>query len=355
MRDDGTGPGIDRPLAAEPTFAPARAGTRHHPILGLIAIAVLVAASLVAGYLLGGVGSLGGEVCPNDAKWDLDGFAPSSSAGSVEPKGPELSESEAGAYYLDAIEPSIRPFDAALAASFSGDLAATRNAAADAAKALRATSATLRSRTWPESVANAAATIADNYADRAKKADYVASAVGPDAGDELTQLDAYRVSEADAYLRGKLGLPEAAAPAVPLEIVRIEDRGIQQGPDISGSSVDKGKRVIAMTVRSHVPGTLTGLNLSFRLKHGKSAVGRAWGIVHDIALAEGQSIVVTIPLDADGVPSGDTASGDALAGSRLIWDGLSLTDVHGADHQAAVDASYAASNPDPVLDAFVLR
>lgn len=182
MRDDGTGPGIDRPLAAEPTFAPARAGTRHHPILGLIAIAVLVAASLVAGYLLGGVGSLGGEVCPNDAKWDLDGFAPSSSAGSVEPKGPELSESEAGAYYLDAIEPSIRPFDAALAASFSGDLAATRNAAADAAKALRATAATLRSRTWPESVANAAATIADNYADRAKKADYVASAVGPDAG-----------------------------------------------------------------------------------------------------------------------------------------------------------------------------
>lgn len=263
--------------------------------------------------------------------------------------------SEAGAYYLDAIEPSIRPFDAALAASFSGDLAATRNAAADAAKALRATAATLRSRTWPESVANAAATIADNYADRARKADYVASAVGSDAGDELTQLDAYRVSEADAYLRGKLGLPAAAAPAVPLEIVRIEDHGIQQGPDTSGSSVDKGKRVIAMTVRSHVPGTLTGLNLSFRLKHGKSAVGRAWGIVHDIALAEGQSIVVTIPLDADGVPSGDTAPGGALAGSRLIWDGLSLTDARGADHQAAADASYAASNPDPVLDAFVLR
>lgn len=364
MRDDGTGPGTDwppaggeprEPGAAEPTFAPAHAGTRRHPILALIATAVLVAASLVAGYLLGGVGALGGEVCPNDAKWDLDGSAPSASADSVEPKGPELSENEAGEYYLNAIEPSIQPFDDALTASFSGDLAATRNAATDAAKALRATANTLRSRTWPESVANAAATIADNYADRARKADYVASSVGPEAGDELTQLDAYRVSEADAYLRGKLGLPEAAAPAIPLEIVRVEDRGIQQGPDISGSSVNKGKRVIAMTVRSHVPGTLTGLNLSFRLRNGKSAVGRVWGIVHDIALAEGQSIVVPIPLDADDVPSGDTAPGGALAGSRLIWDGLSLTDARGADHKAAVDASYAASNPDPVLDAFVLR
>ena len=57
-----------------------------------------------------------------------------------------------------------------------------------------------------EKLTIAVATIADNYANKAKQADYVASSVNDIASKELTQIDAYQVSEADAYLRRKLGL-----------------------------------------------------------------------------------------------------------------------------------------------------
>lgn len=340
--------------------ANSRARTSRHPIRSTIGIVVLLVISLALGYSLGGVRAISKEVCPNDAKWDLDGTAPTSSlSDSVEPKGPALSTSEAGAYYLDAVEPSAKPFEDALTISFSGDLAATQKAAAKAAKALQATAQALRSRTWPESVTNAVTTIADNYATKAKQADYVASAIVDTASEELTQLDAYRASEADAYLRGKLGLPAAKAPTIPLEIVHIEDLGVQQGYDHSGSSLNKGKRVLDVTVRSHVPGTLTGLYLSFNLLQGKHTVGRAWGEVRDIRLAEGQSAVVTIALGDDNVSDsaadGDVSVGGAIAGSHMVWDALSITDVRGASRKAAIEANYSTANPDPVLDAFMLR
>ena len=64
-----------------------------------------------------------------------------------------------------------------------------------------------------------------------------------------------------------------------LEITGIEDRGIQQGADAGGSTVDTGKRIIAVTVRSHVPGTLSGLD-NF-LPHDLDGDGRdemiTWG------------------------------------------------------------------------------
>lgn len=184
--------------------------------------------SLAVGYMLGGVGLVSKVNRLTDEKWNLDGNAPSSSfAESVEPTGPKLSEAKAGAYYLDAVEPSVQPLADAMTVSFSGNLIAAQAASAQAAKALRATAKALRSRTWPDSLTNAVTTIADNYANKAKQADYVASSVNDIASKELTQIGAYQVSEADAYLRHKLGLPAATASTIPLEIVHIEDRGIQ--------------------------------------------------------------------------------------------------------------------------------
>lgn len=184
--------------------------------------------SLAVGYMLGGVGLVSKVNRLTDEKWNLDGNAPSSSfAESVELTGPKLSEAKAGAYYLDAVEPSVQPLADAMTVSFSGNLIAAQAASAQAAKALRATAKALRSRTWPDSLTNTVTTIADNYANKAKQADYVASSVNDIASKELTQIDAYQVSEADAYLRHKLGLPAATASTIPLEIVHIEDRGIQ--------------------------------------------------------------------------------------------------------------------------------
>lgn len=184
--------------------------------------------SLAVGYMFGGVGLVSKVNRLTDEKWNLDGNAPSSSfAESVEPTGPKLSEAKAGAYYLDAVEPSVQPLADAMTVSFSGNLIAAQAASAQAAKALRATVKALRSRTWPDSLTNAVTTIADNYANKAKQADYVASSVNDIASKELTQIDAYQVSEADAYLRHKLGLPAATASTISLEIVHIEDRGIQ--------------------------------------------------------------------------------------------------------------------------------
>lgn len=192
--------------------------------------------SLAVGYMLGGVGLVSKVNRLTDEKWNLDGNAPSSSfAESVEPTGPKLSEAKAGAYYLDAVEPSVQPLADAMTVSFSGNLIAAQAASAQAAKALRATAKALRSRTWPDSLTNAVTTIADNYVNKAKQADYVASSVNDIASKELTQIDAYQVSEADAYLRHKLGLPAATASTIPLEIVHIEDRGIQlvaKSPDL---------------------------------------------------------------------------------------------------------------------------
>ena len=74
-----------------------------------------------------------------------------------------------------------------------------------------------------------------------------------------------------------------------------------------------------MTVRSHVPGTLSGLNLTFDLKKGKTTLGRISGIMDDIALAEGQSIVVPVPVDIGGDDGG-------IAGATMSWDSWSLTD-----------------------------
>lgn len=142
-----------------------------------------------------------------------------------------------------------------------------------------------------EKLTIAVTTIADNYANKTEQADYVASSVNDIASKELTQIDAYQVSEADAYLRRELSLPAATASTMPLEIVNIEDRGIQHGGDSDASSGDA---------------------------------------------------------------SGDTSPDDAFAGSRLEWESLSLTDTHGSERLAAIDVSYETSNPDPVLDAFQL-
>lgn len=140
----------------------------------------------------------------------LDGDAPfvNTSDTSEHPaKGARLSEKDAGQYYLEAVKPSIQPLRDAMNTLYGGDLKATRAAAGKAATVLRATAKALRSRTWPDEVANAAAVVANEYDAKARQASYVADSVTLSASDELISLDAYGVSEADVYLRGKLGLP----------------------------------------------------------------------------------------------------------------------------------------------------
>ena len=268
--------------------------------------------------------------------------------GASRPRGPGSARRDAGQYYLEAVKPSIQPLRDAMNTLYGGDLKATRAAAGKAATVLRATAKALRSRTWPDEVANAAAVVANEYDAKARQASYVADSVTPSASDELISLDAYGVSEADVYLRGKLGLPAAEAPSAPLEITGIEDRGIQQGADAGGSTVDTGKRIIAVTVRSHVPGTLSGLNLTFDLKKGKTTLGRISGIMDDIALAEGQSIVVPVPVDIGGDDGG-------IAGATMSWDSWSLTDWRGESHIAAASDDFAEYAPDKVMGTFTLR
>lgn len=234
----------DMPLTHEQAVVEADAELRrmtYHPVrkaVGIVvAMGVAIGASLGVGYMFGGdpggiVTAITGVVCPQDAKYALDGDAPfvNTSDTSEHPaKGARLSEKDAGQYYLEAVKPSIQPLRDAMNTLYGGDLKATRAAARKAATVLRATAKALRSRTWPDEVANAAAVVANEYDAKARQASYVADSVTPSASDELISLDAYGVSEADVYLRGKLGLPAAEAPSAPLEITGIEDRGIQQG------------------------------------------------------------------------------------------------------------------------------
>lgn len=353
----------DMPLTHEQAVVEADAELRrmtYHPVrkaVGIVvAMGVAIGASLGVGYMFGGdpggiVTAITGVVCPQDAKYALDGDAPfvNTSDTSEHPaKGARLSEKDAGQYYLEAVKPSIQPLRDAMNTLYGGDLKATRAAAGKAATVLRATAKALRSRTWPDEVANAAAVVANEYDAKARQASYVADSVTPSASDELISLDAYGVSEADVYLRGKLGLPAAEAPSAPLEITGIEDRGIQQGVDAGGSTVDTGKRIIAVTVRSHVPGTLSGLNLTFDLKKGKTTLGRISGIMDDIALAERQSIVVPVPVDIGGDDGG-------IAGATMSWDSWSLTDWRGESHIAAASDDFAEYAPDKVMGTFTLR
>ena len=144
-----------------------------------MAMGVAIGASLGVGYMFGG--DPGGIVtadhralvCPQDAKYALDGDAPfvNTSDTSEHPaKGARLSEKDAGQYYLEAVKPSIQPLRDAMNTLYGGDLKATRAAAGKAATVLRATAKALRSRTWPDEVANAAAVVANEYDAKARQA-----------------------------------------------------------------------------------------------------------------------------------------------------------------------------------------
>lgn len=380
-----------------------RRGPVRGPVRGAILTMLLLAVSAGGGYALGGLPLDGGigtartAVSADDAKYDLDGDSPfgSSVDETPEPSGPKLGAAEAGDYYLQTIAQSRQAWNDALNASLGGDLTATRAAAGKAAKALRDTAATLRARTWPDDVANAAASIADTYDERAEQASYVADAVGGRAGDALTEEGAYGVGEADDYLRGKLGLPAGTSLDLPVEITAMEDRGIQRSSTtadrpLSGpnpSAANDGKRIIAVTVRSRMPGTVSGLTLSFDVKSGggagaagagagaaadggaaggassASTLGTAAGDVDDIALAKGQSVVVPVAVDVTGSGAGSGAGAEAdsgsgagagskTAGARLVWSGLTVTDGHGFMHHVQLGDDYVDHAADATLDGF---
>ena len=62
----------------------------------------------------------------------------------------------------------------------------------------------------------------------------------------------------------------------------------------------------------------------------------------DIALAEGQSIVVPVPVDIGGDDGG-------IAGAAMSWDSWSLTDWRGESHIAAASDDFAEYAPDKVM------
>ena len=81
---------------------------------------------------------------------------------------------------------------------------------------------------------------------------------------------------------------------------------------------------------------------------GKTTLGRISGIMDDIALAEGQSIVVPVPVDIGGDDGG-------IAGATMSWDSWSLTDWRGESHIAAASDDFAEYAPDKVMGTFTLR
>ena len=114
----------DMPLTHEQAVVEADAELRrmtYHPVrkaVGIVvAMGVAIGASLGVGYMFGGdpggiVTAITGVVCPQDAKYALDGDAPfvNTSDTSEHPaKGARLSEKDAGQYYLEAVKPSIQP------------------------------------------------------------------------------------------------------------------------------------------------------------------------------------------------------------------------------------------------------
>lgn len=134
----------DMPLTHEQAVVEADAELRrmtYHPVrkaVGIVvAMGVAIGASLGVGYMFGGdpggiVTAITGVVCPQDAKYALDGDAPfvNTSDTSEHPaKGARLSEKDAGQYYLEAVKPSIQPLRDAMNTLYGGDLKATRAAA----------------------------------------------------------------------------------------------------------------------------------------------------------------------------------------------------------------------------------
>lgn len=209
--------------------------------------------SLAVGYMLGGVGLVSKVNRLTDEKWNLDGNAPSSSfAESVEPTGPKLSEAKAGAYYLDAVEPSVQPLADAMTVSFSGNLIATQAASAQAAKALRATAKALRSRTWPDSLTNAVRPLPTTMPTKPSKPTTLPhrSTILP----VKNSLKSMPPSERGRCLSAPQTWP-ACGNGTDHSAGNRAHRGSRHsaGSDISGSSVNKGRRMLAVTVRSRAP------------------------------------------------------------------------------------------------------
>ncbi|MBT1177189.1 hypothetical protein [Bifidobacterium callimiconis] len=333
---DGTDDEPRAALAAELTEQAARKRLRRR-IIGLLLAIVMAGA---AGWFVGGMSVLStasGEVCPNDAEYDLEGATPSKTTNDLNFTGPELTEAEAGDYYLNAVAASWQTVDDAMTTSIGDDLNATRAAAAQAATALDQTVKLLTARTWPDDVSNAVYDIANDYADQTAEARYVANATSLRYTDAITGVDAYTVSEADAYLRNKLNLPAAQPHSMPFDILDITDRGVFHSDAAGGDDrVDDGKRMVDVTVRSRVPGNVTDVMLHFDLldTSGKT-MDRVWAQADRISLAEGQAVVLRLPIDADKVTTG---MGLRFTGWSVSGGSSSAASVN---HNASVDAQYA--------------
>ncbi|RSX53479.1 hypothetical protein D2E25_0802 [Bifidobacterium goeldii] len=267
-------------------------------VLGAAVAVVLIVVGAVGGYIAGGVSVLSDEICPSDAKDELDDYE-YISGDFTEATGPKLSRAQAGDYYLQAIDTSWQAVNDVMLTSFGDDLSATREAARSASKSLAETATMLRARTWPDSVASRIESVARDYESMAKQATAISRSVRLQTVSRYLSADWGEPSDDDANIRDALGLDAAKPHTMPVEIVALDDRG-----EVTSSYTD-ATHVVDVTVRSNVPGTLTDVSLGMDLLTSSGEqVNNLWGELSHIELAHGQSAVISIDTKADYVKSG---------------------------------------------------
>ncbi|MBW3092188.1 hypothetical protein KIH79_04315 [Bifidobacterium sp. 82T10] len=274
--------------------------------------AILAVAALGGGYLLGGVQAIGRDVCLSDAIYDINGRTPSP-VDLPTYHGPRLTRQAAGAYYVKAVDASWNDIQHALPTLAGNDLAAIHEQAAIVAKAMNRTADMLTARTWDDlgyDVTDALDDIVRQYGNLAQDAQYAAASIDiQDANNLMRDLIMFG-NHADAALRDDLGLPAGTPFTPPFDIVAVADRGIYDAAaNDDDRSIDDGKHIVDVTVRSNVAGIVRSVSLSLTVTSAKGrTVGTADGGMDGLALAAGQSVVVPVAIDPELATSGATLS-----------------------------------------------
>ncbi|NEG90368.1 hypothetical protein [Bifidobacterium aerophilum] len=301
-------------LAAIPSWKPT--------VWTFLVPAVLVVVAAIGGYLLGGVQAISSDMCMSDALSQVNGRSPSP-VDYPTYDGPELTRREAAQYYAKAVTASWQTVEDALPTLAGDDLNAIHEQAGTVADALHRSYAMLLARTWPDDVTDDLDDVVKRYGNLERSARYAAeSIVAADANDLMRDLISFG-NHADAELRDDLGLPAGTPFTPPFDIVAVTDQGVYDAAaNEDDRSINDGKRIVDVTVRSRVPGTLNSVNMSVSIY---SAIGRnvgtADGGVDGLALRQGQSVVVPVAIDPD------LADGGATLALKTIWTHGSVSSV----------------------------
>ncbi|MBT1160305.1 hypothetical protein [Bifidobacterium sp. SO1] len=314
--------------------------------------AVLAVTAAIGGYLLGGVQAISSDVCLSDAIYQVNGRAPSY-VDYPQYDGPQLTGRKAATYYAKAVAASWQPVQDALPTFAGNDLAAIHEQAGTVAKALHRTYAMLLERTWPDSVTDALDDVVKQYGNLEQSARYTASSIDvTDAHTLLSDLISFS-NHTDAALRDDLGLPAGEPFTPPYDIVAVTDQGIYDAAaNGDDRTINDGQHIVDVTVRSRIPGTVTSISLELAVH---SAIGRnvgtANGGVDSIMLAQGQSVVVPVPIDPDLATSGASLSLRTLwthsgrSSVTISLDGADGSDAAGDDSDTTDGAGTSAGDP----------